>query len=118
MTNDLLAIPAGDRRIQQYYRGTPLDWDILAAHGDIARDQQEDLVKQLGQPTKGLRLLSLVAEPGAGKSTLAWRVAGSFLDRVELTSEGGMANAIALLVFILTLLASVLRGQQEIQAAR
>jgi hypothetical protein len=51
-------------------------------------------------------------------TSLVWRVAGSFLDRVELTSQGGMANAIALLVFILTLLASVLRGQREPQAAR
>ncbi len=51
-------------------------------------------------------------------ASLAWRVAGSFLDRLELTSQGGMANAMALLLFIFSLLASVLRGQQEIQAAR
>ncbi len=51
-------------------------------------------------------------------ASLAWRVAGSLFDRVELTSQGGMANAIALLVFVLTLLASVLRGRQENPAAQ
>jgi len=47
-------------------------------------------------------------------ASLAWRVAGSLLDRVELTSQGGMANAVALLLFVIALLFSVLRGQQHI----
>jgi hypothetical protein len=51
-------------------------------------------------------------------ASLAWRVAGSLLDGFALTRQGGMANAIALLLFVLTLLASVLRGRQEIPAAR
>ncbi|NJD35321.1 MAG: hypothetical protein FIA96_10910 [Betaproteobacteria bacterium] len=50
--------------------------------------------------------------------SLAWRVAGSLLDGFALTRQGGMANALALLLFILTLLASVFRGRQEIPAAR
>ena len=49
--------------------------------------------------------------------SLAWRVAGGLRDRYALTSQGGMANAIALLVFILVMLGSVLRGRQEHPAA-
>ena len=75
LVDELLANPAGKKRIQQYYAGAPLDWDILAAHGDIPRDQQEELIEKLRQPADGLRLVCLVAEPGAGKSTLAWRAA-------------------------------------------
>ncbi len=50
-------------------------------------------------------------------ASLAWRVAGSFLDRVELTRQGGMVNAVALLVFIFTMLAAVLRGRHETAGA-
>lgn len=51
-------------------------------------------------------------------ASLAWRVAGSLLDGYALTRQGGMANAIALLLFVLALLASVLRGRQEIPVAQ
>ena len=75
LTDELLATRANGKRIQQYYAGAPLDWDIIAAHGDIPRDQQVALIAKLLQPTDSLRLFCIVAEPGAGKSTLAWRVA-------------------------------------------
>jgi hypothetical protein len=51
-------------------------------------------------------------------ASLVWRVAGSFLDSFSLTRQGGMANAIALLVFILVMLGSVLRGHRDMPAAR
>jgi len=44
--------------------------------------------------------------------SLAWRIAGSLLERTELIHQGGMINAIALLVFVMVLLSSVLRGRQ------
>jgi hypothetical protein len=75
LTDDILARPASHERIQQYYAGAPLDWDIIVAYGDIERDQQGELIKQLNQPSETLWLVCIVAEPGAGKSTLAWRVA-------------------------------------------
>jgi hypothetical protein len=90
LTDDLLSSPATPAHIQQFYAGAPLDWDIIAAQGDIKRDQQDELIKQLSQPSDTLRLVCLVAEPGAGKSTLAWRVAaelhrqhGAFVVRVK-----------------------------------
>jgi Cap4-like dsDNA endonuclease family protein len=90
LTDDLLARTASAQRIQQYYAGAPLDWDIIAAHGDIERDQQDELIEQLSQPSETVRLVCIVAEPGAGKSTLAWRVAaelhrqhGAFVVRVR-----------------------------------
>jgi tetratricopeptide (TPR) repeat protein len=81
LTDELLSHPASPNRIQQFYAGAPLDWDIIAAHGDIERDQQEDLIKQLSQPSETLKLVCVVAEPGAGKSTLAWRVAAELHQR-------------------------------------
>ena len=90
LTDDLLSHPANSDRIQQFYAGGPLDWDIIGAHGDIERDQQEDLVRRLNNPSETLRLVCIVAEPGAGKSTLAWRVAaelhrrhGAFVIRIR-----------------------------------
>jgi Cap4-like dsDNA endonuclease family protein len=81
LTDDLLSRPADLDRIQQFYAGAPLDWDIIAACGDIERDQQQKLVEQLSVPSETLRLLCIVAEPGAGKSTLAWRVAAELYSK-------------------------------------
>jgi hypothetical protein len=50
-------------------------------------------------------------------ASLAWRVAGSLIDSLSLTSQGGMANALALLVFILVMLGSVLRGRRDTPTA-
>ena len=51
-------------------------------------------------------------------ASLALRVFGGLGERFPLRSQGGLLNAVALLLFILTLLASVLRGRQENPAAR
>ena len=45
--------------------------------------------------------------------SLALRILGGLGDNFPLRSEGGMINAIALLLFIATLLASVLRGKRD-----
>jgi|GEM_PF-3604647 len=75
VTDELLTHPASSRRVQQFYAGAKLDWDIIVANGDIPRDQREDLLSQVIQSSSGIRLICVVAEAGAGKSTLAWRVA-------------------------------------------
>jgi len=75
ITDDLLAHRADASRTKQYYEGAPLDWDIIAAREDIARDQQAELMEHLIQPAPWLRFICLHGEPGAGKSTMAWRSA-------------------------------------------
>jgi tetratricopeptide (TPR) repeat protein/class 3 adenylate cyclase len=75
VTDELLSHPASPKRIQQFYTGAKLDWDIIAAHGDIPRDQHEELLKQASQPFQEMQLICIVAEAGAGKSTSAWRIA-------------------------------------------
>ena len=75
LTDDLLSYPANSNRVKQFYGGAKLGWDILAANGDIPRDQQKSLVDELKVPSNEIRFVCVVAEPGAGKSTFAWRVA-------------------------------------------
>jgi tetratricopeptide (TPR) repeat protein/class 3 adenylate cyclase len=75
VTDELLSHPASPKRIQQFYTGAKLDWDIIAAHGDIPRDQHDELLKQASQPVQEMQLICIVAEAGAGKSTSAWRIA-------------------------------------------
>ena len=50
-------------------------------------------------------------------ASLAWRVIGGLGERYGMVGDGGMANAIALLIFILVMLASVLRGRRATPAA-
>lgn len=97
LTDELLSRPAASKRIQQFYAGAPLDWDIIAAYGDIERDQQDALIKQLANPSETLRVVCIVAEPGAGKSTLSWRVAtelhrqhGVFVIRIRDKEDVGV----------------------------
>jgi hypothetical protein len=45
--------------------------------------------------------------------SLALRILGGLGDQFRLRSEGGLINAVALLAFIVTMLASVLRGRRE-----
>lgn len=45
-------------------------------------------------------------------ATLAWRVAGDLFARFDLARQGGMANALVLLLFIAVMVASVVRGQR------
>ena len=65
LTNELLSRPASSERIQQFYKGAQeISWDIVAAQGDIERDQQEDLISQLCRISETLRIVCVVAEPG------------------------------------------------------
>ena len=63
-------------------------------------------VKIPWQPLAWLPLVLLHA-------TLAWRVAGDLANRFDVTRHGGMANAFALLAFILVMVASVIRGRRK-----
>ncbi|MCK4357068.1 ATP-binding protein, partial [Candidatus Bipolaricaulota bacterium] len=65
-------------QVRLYYEGVVrLSWGIIAACADIKRDKQEDLVKLLRSKyqTGKLSIVCVTGEPGAGKSTLAWRTA-------------------------------------------
>ena len=74
VTSKLLRAQASRNRVLQYYGGAKLDWDIIAANGDIPRDQLSEL-RQITLTTPSMtRLLCVTAEAGAGKSTIAWRV--------------------------------------------
>lgn len=95
LTDELLSKPASPEDIMLFYKGEALlDWPVIAGNGDIRRDQQDSLVAQLSAPSEGLRLVCLVAEPGAGKSTLARRIAaelhrhhGAFVVRVRAKED-------------------------------
>jgi len=50
-------------------------------------------------------------------ASLALRLLGGLGDSFSLRSHGGMINAIALLIFILTVLGSVLRGRKQVAGA-
>jgi hypothetical protein len=75
VTGKTLHHRATQQRIQQFYAGARLDWDIIAARADIPRDQEAELLQVAAEPFEGTRLIAIVAEAGAGKSTLAWRIA-------------------------------------------
>ena len=69
-----LAHLASPQRIRHFYDGGMLSWDIVAAGADIKRDKQSKLMHVLRTEEQGLRLFCIVGEPGAGKSTMIWRV--------------------------------------------
>lgn len=74
VTKHSLKDKASRARILQFYAGARLDWDIIAANGDVRRDQFSEL-KKCALATSNARLICITAEAGAGKSTIAWRVA-------------------------------------------
>jgi hypothetical protein len=67
--------PASDEEVQQYYKGAPLTWNLIAARGDIERDQYHSLIDIFTALKKQTYTLCLSGGPGSGKSTLAWRLA-------------------------------------------
>jgi hypothetical protein len=72
--NALFQHPASEEEVMQYYAGAPLTWNIVAAQGVIERDQQAELLEQLAVPAKRTWMICIVGEPGAGKTSLAWRL--------------------------------------------
>lgn len=81
LTDGLLATPAEATRIRQFYSGAPLSWSIIAAEADIERDQAADLLERAATPATHTRLICVLGEAGAGKSTLTWRIAAELRER-------------------------------------
>ncbi len=75
LVNLVDVVPASDEQVRWYHEGAPLTWNVIAAGGDVERDCCGALVADLSAPTGRTRILCLSGEPGAGKSSLAWRVA-------------------------------------------
>jgi len=71
----IFSSPAGKKEILDFYCGSPLRWKIIAADGDIRRSLEKSVLDEAMQSRNDFRIICIVAEPGAGKSTLAWRVA-------------------------------------------
>ncbi len=67
--------PATQERLKSFYQGDLLWWDIIAANGDVERDKQNQILKSYRFYPKAVKMLCIAGEPGAGKSTLAWRIA-------------------------------------------
>lgn len=76
--------PSGEEEILDFYCGSPLSWKIIAADGDIRRSLEKEVLNEATQNLNDFRIVCIVAEPGAGKSTLAWRAA------YELFREGNL----------------------------
>jgi len=74
LTDDALMCPVDPKHIQQFYLGAGVDWKVIGMQGDIERDQQGALIEMLREPSDKLRFVCIVAEPAAGKSTVARRV--------------------------------------------
>src|SRR6185436_12090121 len=68
-------VSASQADVDLYYRGAPLTWNIILANGDIERDRYTELLNLLMTPSNRTRMVCLIGEPGAGKTTLAWRLA-------------------------------------------
>jgi tetratricopeptide (TPR) repeat protein len=68
-------VPADQKRIEGFYKGQLLDWDVLAADADIRRDQFTELLDKLETPATELRIVCITGAGIGGKSTLAWRAA-------------------------------------------
>lgn len=67
--------PATQERLERFYKGERLWWDVITADGDVERDLQKATIKNYELYPDSLKMLCIVGESGAGKSTFAWRVA-------------------------------------------
>jgi len=74
---------ASDEDVRGYYKGNLLKWNILAAQGDVKRDISDTLIQSLTSSKNRVTMLCLSGEPGAGKSTLAWRVAAEVVRSLD-----------------------------------
>lgn len=61
--------------IKKYYEGYPLKWGIILANGDVERDIAPKIENKLSENPEVSRIICIAGEAGAGKSTLAWRLA-------------------------------------------
>ena len=75
LDNSLSYRKATEGEILEFYNGAPLSWRIIIAGADVRRDQEVEILDLLRNRGNGFRILCIVGEIGAGKSTAAWRVA-------------------------------------------
>lgn len=75
LDNSLPSRKATQGEILEFYNGAPLNWRIIAADADVRRDQEVEILELLRNRGNGFRILCIVGEFGAGKSTAAWRAA-------------------------------------------
>lgn len=76
--------PATAEEVAQYYGGVRLTWNHIVAGGDVRRHQTAEALATLTAEQDGAFVLCLKGEPGAGKSTLAWRVAAEYAQAYDL----------------------------------
>jgi len=84
LKEDLLSSPASQEEIFDFYCGAPLSWRTIAANGDIRRNQEAEIMGRALQEGNNLQIICIVSEPGAGKTTVAWRIAYELFRRNEL----------------------------------
>jgi tetratricopeptide (TPR) repeat protein len=81
LNSEKLSHPSSREAIFDFYCGAPLTWSLIAANGDIRRKQENEVLDLALTNVNDFQIVSIVAEPGAGKSTLAWRVARELFRR-------------------------------------
>lgn len=75
---------AREDAIKKYYQGHPLAWGIILANGDVKRSATTTLERKLNETTIGSRIICITGEAGAGKSTLAWRIAYNYSAKANI----------------------------------
>jgi len=76
LTADLFS-RATDEEITDFYCGDQGEksWRVIASDGDIRRVQEKDILEETSKNKDRFGIICVVAEPGAGKTTVARRVA-------------------------------------------
>lgn len=69
---------ANEETVRRYYEGHPLGWGVILANGDVERDITPSIKDSLDKKDRQSRIFCIVGEAGAGKSTLAWRLAHDY----------------------------------------
>jgi|CXWL01.1.fsa_nt_gi hypothetical protein len=69
---------ANEETVRRYYEGHPLGWGVILAHGDVERDVTPSIKESLDKKDGESRIFCIIGEAGAGKSTLAWRLAHDY----------------------------------------
>lgn len=75
--------PASQDDILSFYEGNQPTWSIIAANGDIRRDQEREVLERLLRKDNKFRIVCIVGEPGEGKSTFARRLCYELCKRGE-----------------------------------
>jgi len=70
ITRSRLERSATPEQIKGFLEGERVCWDVVVADGSVKREQTNELVERLKQPPARTRVLCIVGETGAGKTTL------------------------------------------------